>query len=170
MRALREFRPVLVFFMLLVGCMRAPMSYRLARQGSTTVLIPPTQTASDTASAFDVRIKNARKAALSGTDCDVEGPLLTLHWNEKTAEARLRLETYFPEPGNQIMLGGTPQPGMYLASLQGLDASRSDLLDLESKGCLSSTEDQRLIGALVEGFPLPPYVAYLLRLRDHGRA
>jgi hypothetical protein len=154
--------------MLLVGCMRAPMTYRLARQGSMTILIPPTQTASDTVSAFDVRIKNARKTALSRTDCDVDGPLLTLHWNEKTAEVRLKFDTYFPEPGNQVMLGGMPQPGVYLASLQGLDASPSDLLELESKGCLSSTEDQRLIDALVERFPLPPYVAYLLRFGSYG--
>jgi hypothetical protein len=39
---------------------------------------------------------------------------------------------------------------------------------LVQKGCLSSIEDQHLLRAIVERFPLPPDVAYLLRYGSYG--
>jgi len=169
MRAPRKFGFALAVFALLAGCRHAPMSYQLSRQASTTILIPPTRVASGgAASQFDVSVKKARAKELLRTGCDVEDSLLTLHWNGNAAEVSLKTETYYPSPAGQATLHGMPQPGMYLSSLEDLDAARSDLLNLEAKGCLSSIEDQHLLRAIVERFPLPPDVAYLLRYGSYG--
>jgi len=169
MRALRFIGPALAAFVLLVGCRHAPVAYELTRQGSTSILIPPARTSSDATSAYEVSIKNARATA-SRTDCDIDGPILTLHWNGNTADVGLTVTTYYTytQPETQGAQGGAPQAGMYLGSLQNLAAARSDLLNLETKGCLTAVEDQRLLRAVVEKFPLPPYVAYVFRFGTYG--
>ncbi len=168
MRALRKFGLAAAVSMLLVGCRHAPVSYQLLRQGPTTLLIPPAEAASDIASAFEVRIRNARKKPMSKTDCEIEDSLITLRWDGHTAVVHLKSETYSPGPGSQAALGDSALPGMYLASEQSLEASRNDLLNLEAKGCLTSKEGQHLRLALVERLLLPPDVAYLLRFGGYG--
>jgi hypothetical protein len=169
MRALRKFGLALAIFALLAGCRHAPVSYQLVRQDSTAILIPPTQVASGASSSqHDISIKRSRAKELSRTGCDIEDSLLALHWSGNTTDVRLKLETYYPGPADQATLKGVPQPGMYLSSLEDLDAARRDLLNLEAKGCLTSIEDQHLLHAIVERLPLPPDVAYLLRYGSYG--
>jgi len=168
MTAFQKLVLTLTAFVLLVGCRHAPVTYQLVRQGSTAILMPPTRTASDTASAYEVKIKDARAAELSRTGCDIEGPILTLHWDGNTARVGLTVTTYYTQPESEASRGGVPQPGMYLGSLQNLAEARSDVLNLETKGCLTPIEDQRMLRAVVEQFPLPTYVAYVFRLGTYG--
>ena len=119
-------------------------------------------------SSPEVRIRNARKRVLSQTTCDVEDPLITLHWEGKTADVRLKSGAYSPEPADQAVPGEKPLPVMYLTSMESLNAARDDLFNLESKGCLTSREGQDLRKVLVERLSFPPDIAYLFRFGGYA--
>ncbi len=135
---------------LLVGCPKAPLSYQLRRSGTTAVLIPPIlpSTADEKSPQLVSNLKNARRRSVSGTACDIEGHVVTLHWRGKTAEMRMDSESYIAERG------------MYLDPLREIGKFHEELLERESKGCFSSTEARRIRRAVAERFPLPPSIAY----------
>ena len=141
----------------LVGCPKTPLSYKLQRWGTTTVLIPPDlrSTADDKSSQLVSNFKNARRRSVAGTNCDIEGHIVNLHWHGKTAELRMNSESYIAERG------------MYLDPLQDIGKFHEELLERESKGCFSATEDQRIRRAVAERFPLPPSIAYRYELGSY---
>jgi hypothetical protein len=159
---------VIATALLLLGCRHAPLSYQLTRQGTMPVLVPPASSVVGSATVTEIQIKNARHRALHGGDCDIEDALIALHWDGKTANVRLKSAAYRLSEANQATLGDKPLPGMYLASVQSLDASRDDLIDLGSKRCLTSKGDYYLRLAIVERFPLPPDIAYLFRFGGYA--
>jgi hypothetical protein len=149
-----------VFVMLaapfLVGCPKAPSSYKLQRSGTTAILIPPNVHSTDEKSPqFIANLKNARRKSVAGTNCDIEGHVVTLRWNGKAAEIRLNSESYIAERG------------MYLDPLQDIGKFHEELLERESKDCLSSTEARRIRRAVAERFPLPPSIAYRYELGSY---
>src|SRR5258708_39989128 len=141
----------------LVGCPKAPMSYKLQRWGTTTVLIPPDlrSTADEKSSQLVSNFKNARRRSVAGMNCDIEGHIVNLHWHGKTAELRMNSESYIAERG------------MYLDPLQDIGKFHEELLELESKGCFSATEAHRIRRAVAERFPLPPSIAYRYELGSY---
>lgn len=141
----------------LVGCPKAPLSYKLQRWGTTTVLIPPDlrSTADEKSSQLVSNFKNARRRSVAGTNCDIEGHIVNLHWHGKTAELRMNSESYIAERG------------MYLDPLQDIGKFHEELLERESKGCFSATEAQRIRRAVAERFPLPPSIAYRYELGSY---
>jgi hypothetical protein len=159
---MRKFGPLIAVSVLLTGCWHAPVSYHLLRQGATPLLVPPAQAVSQSKPSVQVSITNARKNASSHTDCDIDGPLLTLNWERSTAKVRLKSETYVPQTGNQVVVetpGGinvAPFQSLYLAPVESLNEARKSLRTLEENGCLTANEGQNLIRALVEDLPLPP--------------
>jgi hypothetical protein len=148
---------------LLSGCPHEPLAYRLVRQGSNTLLMPPTQPASADANAptFDLIIKNARQRKSSPGDCDIAGDLITLHWEGKTANVKLNSKSYDVPPGSGFAPQGPPR--MFLDPLTSMEKFRSDLENLEMNGCLNSGESHRLNIALSEKLPLPTGAHYRLR-------
>jgi hypothetical protein len=153
-------------FLFLAGCRPAPMNYELKRRGPNVLLFPPVQTRAPVEPVVNVRISNARKHPVSRTECDFEGDLVSLHWHGNTAEVSLKPETDSTAPGNQ---GPTPvDRSSYVDPSLSVQAFRTSLLDTEAKGCLDWTEGRQLIRAMVEGLPLPPYLAYLLRFGSYN--
>jgi len=149
-----------VFVMLtapfLVGCPKAPSSYKLQRSGTTTILIPPNvHSTNEKSPQFIANLKNARRRSVAGTNCDIEGHVVTLRWNGKAAEIRLNSESYIAERG------------MYLDPLQDIGKFHEELLERESKGCFSSTEGRRIRRVVAERFPLPPSIAYRYELGSY---
>jgi hypothetical protein len=163
MRLTRTIWRIVGALALLVGCQHAPMNYELQRRESETLLIPPTPTTSQMESSVQISIGNARHHASVHTDCDVDNPFIALGWKGKTAEVRLKSNSYIEEHGNQIQATNQTVPGVYVTALQNLEGVRNDLLGLGAKGCLGANEDQRLIGTLVEKLPLSPDIGYVLR-------
>lgn len=141
----------------LVGCPKAPLSYKLQRSGTTAVLVPPDlrSTADQQSSQLVSNFKNARRRSVAGTDCDIEGHVLTLHWHGRTAEIRMNSESYIAERG------------MYLDPLQDIGKFHEELLERESKGCFTSIEARRIRRAVAERFPLPPSIAYRYELGSY---
>jgi len=149
---------------LLSGCRPTPpLAYHLVPQGSSTLLMPPTQPASADADApsFDLIIKNARQAKGSPADCDIAGDLITLHWEGKTAEVKLKSESYVVPTGSGFAPPGPPR--MFLDPLMSMEKFRNDLENLETNGCLSPGESHRLNIALSEKLPLPSGARYRIR-------
>jgi hypothetical protein len=141
----------------LVGCPKAPLSYKLQRWGTTTVLIPPDlrSTAGEKSSQLVSNFKNARRRSVAGTNCNIEGHIVNLHWHGKTAELRMNSESYIAERG------------MYLDPLQDIGKFHAELLERESRGCFSSTDARRIRRAVAERFPLPPSIAYRYELGSY---
>jgi hypothetical protein len=141
----------------LVGCPKAPLSYKLQRSGTTAVLIPPSlpSTADEKSPRLVSIIKNARRRSVVGTNCDIEGPVVSLYWHGKAAEMRVSSESYIAERG------------MYLDPLQEIEKFHAELLERESRGCFSSTDARRVRRAVAERFPLPPSIAYRYELGSY---
>jgi hypothetical protein len=140
----------------LVGCPKLPLSYKLQRSGTTTILIPPNLRSTDENSPQLVStLKNARRRSVAGTNCDIEGHVVTLRLHGKAAEIRVNSESYIAERG------------MYLDPLQDIGKFHEELLERESKGCFSSTEARRIRRAVAERFPLPPSIAYRYELGSY---
>lgn len=138
---------------LLVGCPKAPLSYKLQQSGTTAILIPPDVHSTDEeAPQFIAILKNARRRSVVGTNCNIEGHVVILRWKGKAAEIRANSESYIAERG------------MYLDPLQDIGKFHEELLERESKGCFSSTEARRIRSAVAERFPLPPSIAYRYEL------
>jgi hypothetical protein len=141
----------------LVGCPKAPLSYKLQRMGTTTVLIPPNlrSPVNEESPQLVSSLKKARRRSVAGTNCDIEGHVVNLHWHGKAAEIRVESESYIAERG------------MYLDPLQDIGKFHEELLERESKGCFSSTEARRIRRAVAERFPLPPSIAYRYELGSY---
>ena len=149
-----------VFVMLtapfLVGCPKAPSSYKLQRSGTTTILIPPNvHSTNEKSPQFIANLKNARRRSVAGTNCDIEGHIINLHWHGKAAEIRVNSDSYIAERG------------MYLDPLQDIGKFHEELLQRESKGCFSSTDARQIRRAVAERFPLPPSIAYRYELGSY---
>jgi hypothetical protein len=145
----------------LSGCRHAPLTYQLVPQGSSALLIPPARTILSNAPSFDLVIKNARQAKGSPGDCDIEGELISLQWEGRTANIKLKSESYVVEPEAGGAVQG-PQK-MFLDPLLSIERFRNDLENLETKGCLQSGESQRLHFLLSEKLPLPSEASYRFR-------
>jgi len=151
----------------LAGCPNAPLSYNLRRWGSTAILIPPKQRSTDESSNLLVfNLKNARRRSVSGTKCDIEGPVVALHWRGKAAEIRVKAESYVAEQTDASQSRGEVS-GMYLDPLQDIGKFHDELLERESKGCFSSIEARRIRRAVAETLPLPPSIAYRYQLGSY---
>jgi hypothetical protein len=147
------------------GCRHAPLAYHLVPQGSSLILIPPTQTAIAIADAnapsFDLIIKNARQAKSSPADCNIEGELISLHWMGRAANVRFKSESFVVPPESGAAANG-PQR-MFLDPLMSMEKFRNDLENLEMNGCLRPGESRRLNIALSEKLPLPTGARYRFR-------
>jgi hypothetical protein len=140
-----------------VGCPKARLSYKLQRSGTTVVLIPPNlpSTADENSPQLVSNLKNARQRSVAGTNCDIEGPVVSLRWHGRAAEIRVNSESYIAERG------------MYLDPLQEIEKFHAELLERESRGCFSSRDDRRIRRAVGERFPLPPSIAYRYELGSY---
>jgi hypothetical protein len=145
------------------GCPHEPLAYHLVPQGSNVLLIPPTQSATvnSNAPSFDLIIKNARQSKGSPADCDIAGDLITLRWEGKTANVKIKSESYVVGPDSGPASSG-PQR-MFLDPLMSMEKFRNDLENLESNGCLNAGESHRLNIALSEKLPLPTGARYRFR-------
>jgi len=146
---------------LLSGCRPAPLAYRLVPQGSNLLLIPPTQIATADSPTFDLSIKNARQPAHSINNCDIEGELISLHWQGKTANVKLKSESYVVKPESGVAEQRSQR--MFLDPLMSIEKFRDDLENLETNGCLRPGESRRLNTALSEKLPLPTATGYRFR-------
>ena len=140
----------------LVGCPKAPLSYKLQQSGTTAILIPPNVHSTDEKSPqFIANLKNARRRSVVGTNCDIEGHVVALRWNGTAAEIRANSESYIADRG------------IYLDPLQDIGKFHEELLERESKGCFSPLEARRIRRAVAERFPLPPSIAYRYELGSY---
>jgi hypothetical protein len=141
----------------LAGCPKTRSSYKLQRTGTTAVLIPPSlpSTADEKSPQLVSNLKNARRRSLAGTNCDIEGSIVSLYWHGKSAEIRVNSESYIAERG------------MYLDPLREIGKFHEELLERESKGCFSSTDARGIRRAIAERFPLPPSIAYRYELGSY---
>ncbi|MGC1902802.1 MAG: hypothetical protein WA715_03190 [Candidatus Acidiferrum sp.] len=148
--------------LLVAGCQHAPMSYNLRRQGPDPILFPPTKTKS-TSSGSDTSVTIVRaRGIFSAVDgCDVDGDLLSLHWQGTTAKVALRSPSFFAATPDQT------DRGTYVDPLLAMEKFRADLLDRQIKGCLQSNETARLRRSIIENFPWPPSVAYFFDLGSY---
>jgi hypothetical protein len=158
---MRKVAPLVALLFLISGCHHAPLTYQLLHQSSSTILIPPSLTQSSAPSDISVTINKARKSASSNQSCDIKNDLISLHWRGRTAEVRIKSESYYASATNQSP--SQTAPGMYLDPLRSIESFRVDLGKLEWTGCLKSGEAQRLRQILTEHLPFPPYIAFLFR-------
>jgi hypothetical protein len=149
--------------MSVAGCAKAPLTYRLERRGATTVIVPPNQVANEN-SGLVVNVKRARQKTTT-VDCNVDG-LVSLRWHGTAVEIQVRSESYVAEQG-ETSQSGEALSAIYLDPLQDIAAFHSQLLVLESKGCLSSAEAGRIRRVVSERFSLPPSIAYRYRLGSY---
>jgi hypothetical protein len=143
------------------GCRHAPLSYQLLRHGSGVLVIPPSQIATANSPEFDFNIKNARHISTSPANCDIQGDLISLRWQGRTAKIKLKSAAFIAE--QEAAIAGQSGPRMFLDPLQSLEKFRGDLESLEAKNCLRQDEARRLRIALGERLPLPPEAAYRFR-------
>lgn len=146
---------------LLSGCRHAPFAYRVVSQGSSALLIPPARAVIPNALSFDLVIKNARQAKGSPQGCDIEGELISLHWEGRTAKVKLKSESYLVEPEADAT-AQRPQK-MFLDPLLSIEKFRNDLESLETNSCLRPGESQHLHFVLSEKLPLPSEASYRFR-------
>src|SRR5580698_7381473 len=148
---------------LFLGCHHAATSYVLRRNGLDPIVFPPTR-GDDTSQIFSVAITGARKPTAT-VDCDIPGDLFSLRWRGNTADISFRSQAFFATSSDQ-----SPNQvgrGMYVDPLLAIDKFRLDLSERQAKGCLRETENERLLRAIVEYFPLPPAIAYFLQMGSY---
>lgn len=162
---MRKVAPLVALLLLISGCRHAPLTYQLLHQTSSTLLIPPFLTQAAASSNLSVTINKARKSASSNQSCDIKNGLISLHWRGRTAEVRIKSESYYSNATNQSP--SQSAPGMYLDPLRSIESFRADLGKLEWTGCLKSGEAQRLRQILTQHLPLPPYIAFLFRFGSY---
>src|SRR5437868_1666211 len=101
----------------LAGYQHAALSYKLQRWGTTTILVPPSQrSAGEKSGLLVANFKNARRKSVS-VNCDVEGPVVAMHWHGRAAEIRVKSEAYVAERSESAESRGEAS-GMYLDPLQ----------------------------------------------------
>src|SRR5215469_3775402 len=151
----------LVLFVL-SGCTRTNLRYSLRRVDDTAVLFPPhSSQAGQNPKAF-AALKNARQN-WTAVDCDLNGTLVTLHWNKSTALLKFNADSYLAEP-KESDKSPDRALGMNLDPFREIGAFHAQLLHLEGRGCLKPAEAQRVLRAVPEGFPLPPSFAFHFQL------
>lgn len=150
----------------LSGCGHAPATYQLRRQGLDPVLFPPTKL-KETATASDIHIslKNSRARSESSQGCDIDGSVVSLSWQGTTAVVSLHTQSFFAATADQSP--NQIDRGLYVDPLLAMEKFHADLLDRQTKGCLSTIENTRLRRAIVENLPLPPTVAYFFELGSY---
>jgi hypothetical protein len=156
----------IAFTLLLCGCGRA---YRLQHEGSMAILVPPVKPATIAGNAepgFRIKLRNARSAASSRSDCDIENPFVNIHWRGKAADIQLTPEPYFEPPGSQHPheIG----PRVYLDSQERLERFQHALAEREAKGCLDDGE--RIRQSMAERFAFPPGLSFFIRFGDYATA
>jgi hypothetical protein len=150
---------IAAFIILVFGCQRAAIAYRLRHDG---VLLPPTA-ADNTSQTVSIAIKRARHETQKTTDCDISGDLLSLHWAGSVAQIAFHSQSFFAPPNDSRSQGG----GMYVDPLIAISKFRSELVERQANGCLSEIENERLLRTIVETLPLPPAIAYFLELGSY---
>ena len=147
----------------LSGCPHEPLAYHLVPWSPNALLLPPNQyiNINADASLFDLTIKNARQAKGSPANCDIAGDLITLRWQGKTANVKLKSESYVVTPESGAANRGSQR--LFLDPLLSIEKFRNDLENLETNGCLRPGESQRLTIALSEKLPLPTGARYRFR-------
>ena len=154
---------VLVLF--LSGCSHASTTYQLRRQGMDPVLFPPTKLKPTAASIVRVDLKNVRAQSASVAGCDIDGDVMSLHWQGTTAAVSLRTQSFFTPAADQS--SDQTGRGLYIDPLVAIEKFHADLLDRQTKGCLCPDENTRLRRAIVENLPLPPAIAYFFELGSY---
>ncbi len=160
-RLASAFAVMLIIFFL--GCHHAATAYVLQRNGLDPIVFPPTR--SDNAlQIVSVAIKGARKSSAK-TDCDIPGDVISLRWRGKTADISFRSQAFFATSSDQSpnQIGR----GMLLDPLFAIDKFRLALSERQAKGCLREIENERLRRTIVEYFPLPPAIAYVLQMGSY---
>jgi len=150
---------IAAFIILVFGCQRAAIAYRLRHDG---VLLPPTD-ADNTSQTVSVAIERARHETQKTMDCDISGDLLSLHWAGSVAHISFRSQSFFAPPDDSGRQGG----GMYVDPLIAISRFRSELVERQANGCLNEIENERLLRVIVENLPLPPAIAYFLELGSY---
>jgi hypothetical protein len=161
---LRHFATLALTLVSLVsGCRPAPLAYHLVPWSPNALLLPPNQYININANAplFDLTIKNARQAKGSPANCDIAGDLITLHWQGKTANVKLKSESYVVTPESGAANRGSQR--LFLDPLLSIEKFRNDLENLETNGCLRPGESRLLNIALSEKLPLPAGAGYRFR-------
>src|SRR5215831_10513217 len=150
---------IAAFIILVFGCQRAAIAYRLRHDG---VLLPPTD-ADNTSQIVSVAIERARHETQKTMDCDISGDLLSLHWAGSVAHISFRSQSFFAPPDDSDRQGR----GIYVDPLIAISRFRSELVERQANGCLNEIENERLLHAIVENLPLPPAIAYFLELGSY---
>jgi hypothetical protein len=148
------------------GCGHAPMAYQLRRQGLDPVLFPPTKL-KETSSTSDVHVslKNSRVSSESGAACDIDGAVVSLHWQSTTAVVSLHEQAFYTTTADQAP--NQTDRGLFIDPLVAMEKFHVDLLDRQTKGCLRADENTRLRRSIVENLPLPPTIAYFFDLGSY---
>jgi hypothetical protein len=157
---------LIVLVLLVSGCGHAPMAYQLRRQGIDPVLFPPTRVKEiSTASEVRVSLKNSRASSESAAGCDIDGSVVSLHWQGTTAVVSLRTQPFYTATADQAP--NQTDRGLFIDPLVAMEKFHADLLDRQTKGCLRPDENTRLRRAIVENLPLPPTIAYFFDLGSY---
>lgn len=160
---------LVVFIILFLGCQHAAIAYRLRRDGVDPILLPP-MAGDQPSESISIAIKHARETnsttsttstTSSKGDCDIAGELISLHWQESTAEISFHSQEFFASANQAPNQAGR---GFYVDPLLAIEKFRLDLIERQSQGCLSPMESERLRRAIVENLPLPPVIGYFLQL------
>src|SRR5271168_12338 len=141
------------------GCSPAVHGYVLSHQDQTTVLVPPGVTL-PTKGALEIKLLNARKAPFPLAGCEINRDPIEIRWRGSAALIRVKSGSGLLGFG-QDSVKGEQAP---LDPLQYINELRGDLIGLESRGCLHAGEAEKLIADVTEKLPLPPFIAYELRL------
>jgi hypothetical protein len=152
--------------LLISGCGHAPMAYQLRREGLDPVLFPPTQLKEKTTAAeIRVSLKNARAQSESIAVCDIDGDVVSLHWQGTTAVVALHTQSFYAPAADQSP--NQSGRGLYVDPLVAMEKFHADLLERQTKGCIRADENTRLRRAIVENLPLPPTIAYFFELGSY---
>ena len=151
---------ILIFFF---GCQHAAIAYRLRRDGLNPIVLPPTPV-DETSQSLSITVPHARHIAPREINCDIRGGLISLLWVKSNAQITFQSQSFFArddQSSNQVARG------LYVDPLLAIEKFRSELVGLESKGCLTAIEGERVRRAIVESLPFPPEIAYFLQLGSY---
>jgi hypothetical protein len=139
------------------------MRYNLRRVDSTAILFPPhSSRARHNSNEYAAALKNVSQNPIA-VDCDLNGKMVTLRWNKRTALLVLKADSYVAEQ-KESGKSADLALGMNVDPFREIGAFRAELFQLEERGCLKPAEAQRILRAVPEEFPLPPLVGYHFQL------
>jgi len=151
--------------LLAMGCATPKVAeWRLEGSGRTLRLVPPG--AKPGATAMELQRARAKKA---GKGCNLAGPPVKLAWKGRTAQIALSDASVLS--GGMVTLEGGPArvQGEILADLGWFDQFKSDLGQMERRGCLRSGEANPLAQRVIENLSVPSGMGYRLRYGDYAR-